>query len=152
MKIKRLTTLGAFAAIAVFTSTLLFSASADSNSINFEAPTYTTGSINGQDGWSSLGSAMMGCANYDHAVAANGISAPASFGGQSLRISNAVTSGCFGDQTFSKSLFNEAGETSAVSDGLSTGPRKTHYEAQWNFASLVLTSLQASSNDPSVNS
>ena len=137
MKIKRLITLAAFAAVAVFTSTLLFSAYADSNSINFEAPTYTTGSINGQDGWSSLGSAMMGCANYDHAVTANGMSAPASFGGQSLRISNAVTSGCFGDQTFSKSLFNEAGETSAVSNGLSTGPRKTHYEAQWSFASTV---------------
>ena len=49
---------------------------------------------------------------YDHKVVTNS-GAPASFATQSLRMSNAVTSGCFGDQTFSKSLVNAAGETSA---------------------------------------
>ncbi len=52
-------------------------------------------------------------------------------------MSNAVTSGCFGDQTFSKSLADEAGETSAMGDGMSGGTRKTHFEAQWDFASTV---------------
>lgn len=116
-----------------FLSTQTF---ADSSSINFEAPTYTTGSINGQDGWSSLGSASQGCAVYDHAVTNNTYGFP-TFGGQSLRISNAVTSGCFSDQTFSKSLLNEAGETTADNGGMSGGTRQQHFEAQWDFASTV---------------
>ncbi len=41
---------------------LIGNSNADSNSINFEAPAYTTGSINGQHGWSALGSAGHGCA------------------------------------------------------------------------------------------
>ncbi len=109
---------------------------ASSSAISFEQPTYTTGTINNQDGWSSFGAAGLGCATYDHSVVANtyGIT---SFGAQSLRMSNAVTSGCFGDQTFSKPLSQEAGETTAASDGMSSGPRQTHFEAQWDFASTV---------------
>jgi hypothetical protein len=52
-------------------------------------------------------------------------------------MSNAVTSGCFGDQTFSKSLVDEAGETSALNNGMSGGARQTHFETQWDFASTV---------------
>ncbi len=111
-------------------------AQADSASIAFEQPTYTLGSINGQDGWSSTGSAGSGCAVYDHAVAANTYGY-AAFGAQSLRMSNAVTSGCFGDHTFSKSLADEAGETAAQGGGLSGGTRQAHFEAQWDFASTV---------------
>lgn len=114
-------------------------AKADSNSITFEPPTYHIGSPNGQDGWVSLGSAGSGCATYDHAIASTPsfFGAPASFGSQSLRISNAVTSGCFGDQTFSKPLVNEAGETTATSNGLSGGVRQSHFEAEWSFASTT---------------
>ena len=112
------------------------SASSETISIDFENPPYVTGTIHGQDGWSSSGSAGSGCANYDHRVATN-VYGYATFGGQSLRASNAVTSGCFGDQTFSKSLANDAGETSAVSDGMSGGLRQGHFEAQWDFASTV---------------
>jgi hypothetical protein len=107
---------------------------ADSAAIDFE--TYATGTVNGQDGWSSTGSAGSGCAVYDHAVVANS-GAPVSFGAKSLRISNAVTSGCFGDQTFSKSLLQEAGETSAVNDGWSGGTRQAHFDAQFALASVV---------------
>lgn len=103
--------------------------------IDFESPPYTTGSIDGQDGWSADGSAGSGCAVYDHAVSAQSLHA--SFGSQSLRMSNAVTSGCFGDQTFSKSLVNEAGETSAQGGGMSGGTRQQRFEAQWEFASTV---------------
>lgn len=110
--------------------------------ITFESPTYTVGTIHLQDGWSSSGAAGSGCAVYDHEVVTNA-GAPASFGAQSLRISNAVASGCFGDQTFSKSLVNEAGETSAVSDGMSGGTREAHFEAQWSFASTVPGAEQA---------
>ncbi len=128
------------ALLAVFAAAMLglTVATADTvGPIDFEAPTYTTGTINGQDGWSSLGAAGSGCAVYDHAIVANGGGAPASFGAQSLRMSNAVTSGCFGDQTFSKSLVNEAGETTAQNGGMSGGIRQTHFEAQWDFASTV---------------
>src|SRR4051812_23455451 len=75
---------------------------ADSQTISFEPLTYSIGSINGQDGWSSTGS-------YDQGVVSNTYGYGL-FSSQSLRISNAVTSGSFGDQTFSKSLAEEAGE------------------------------------------
>ena len=94
-------------------------AAADSTTITFEQPTYALGSINGQDGWSSTGP-------YDQAVAGSG--GVTGFGAQSLRISNAVTSGSFGDQTFSPSLDDEAGETG-----------KSYFEASWQFASKTGT-------------
>lgn len=110
--------------------------SSDAAPVDFETSAYATGTINGQDGWSSSGAAGSGCAVYDHAVTTNTYGY-GSFGGQSLRISNAVTSGCFSDQTFSKSLPNEVGETTATNGGMSGGTRRTHFEAEWNFASTV---------------
>jgi hypothetical protein len=100
---------------------------ADSNSSTFEPPTYSIGNINGQDGWSKTGP-------FDAAVVNNtyGIS---SFGSQSLRISNGVTSGSFGDQTFSKPVANEAGESDALNGGQSGGTRQPHFEAQFDIAS-----------------
>jgi hypothetical protein len=109
-------------------------ANADAASINFEPPTYTVGNINGQDGWSKTGA-------YDAAVV-NNTYGYASFGTQSLRISDATTTGSFGDQTFSKSLANEAGETDALNDGMSGGTRQPHFEAQFDLAS-TLPALQA---------
>lgn len=114
----------------------LSSAWASSAAIDFEAPTYATGTVHLQDGWRSAGAAGSGCAAYDHKVVAN-VYGYTAFGGQSLRLSNAVTSGCFGDQTFSQSLVDEAGETTAGNGGLSGGVRQPYYEAQWDFASTV---------------
>ncbi|MEP6856999.1 MAG: hypothetical protein ABI994_01345, partial [Gemmatimonadales bacterium] len=92
--------------------------------VNFEPPLYHVGSINGQDGWTSFGP-------YDQGVVANALSNTyPDFGLQSLRISNAVTSGSFGDQTFSKPLVIAAGESES-------GALKNHFEAQWDFASTV---------------
>ena len=108
-------------------------ANADTNTINFE--TYALGTVNAQDGWSSTGSAGGGCAVYDHAVAANTYGY-ATFGTKSLRISNAVTSGCFGDQTFSKPLTEEAGETNAYVV-TPTAVRNPYFVAQWDFASTI---------------
>jgi hypothetical protein len=107
-------------------------AAADSLSIDFES--YALGSPNSQDGWSATGASGMGCALYDHEIVANtyGIAA---FGATTLRMSNAVTSGCFGDQTFSKSLTDEAGESNASNNGYSGGTRQGHFEAEWDFAS-----------------
>jgi hypothetical protein len=133
MKVLKTALAGSFLLTAAFFSA---SALADSRSINFEAPTYTPGVINGQDGWTSLGAAGSGCAVYDHAVVANTYGY-ASFGGQSLRISDAVTSGCFGDQTFAKPLIDSVGETAATAGAFAPGARQTHFEMQFAIASTM---------------
>ncbi|MEP7346767.1 MAG: hypothetical protein ABI877_15955 [Gemmatimonadaceae bacterium] len=103
--------------------------------INFENPPYTVGTIDGQDDWTSQGAAGSGCAVYDHAVAANTYGY--GFGLQTLRMSNAVTSGCF-DGTYSKRLTNAAGEPGSLDGTFSLGgPRQSHFEAQWDFGSTV---------------
>jgi hypothetical protein len=95
-----------FGSIGAFAS----AAEADSvGPITFEsADGYVVGNIDGQNGWMKTG-------GYDAAVAsvASFPSAPPypSFGGQSLQISDAVTSGSFGDQTFSPALSQPAGES-----------------------------------------
>lgn len=110
---------------------------ADSATINFESG-YIDGSPDGQNGWNADGSAGSGCALYDHAIVTNS-GAPASFGTKSLRVSNAVTSGCFGDQTYTTSLANEAGETHATNGGMSGGTRQNHYEVSWDIVSTKAT-------------
>lgn len=124
--------------VAALAFGLVSAASADVvGPLDFES--YTAGTIHGQDGWSSSGAAGSGCAVYDHAVALTSAfaGAPTSFGTKSLRMSNAVTSGCFGDQTFSKSLVDEAGESSAGNGGLSGGTRQAFFSAEWSFWSTV---------------
>jgi hypothetical protein len=82
------------------------SARADSvGPITFESPTYTAGNnINGQDGWSNSG-------GFDANVAALSSFGASGFGGsQALQISDSVTSGTFGNQTFSPALTQPAGE------------------------------------------
>lgn len=95
---------------------------ADSATINFDS--YSLGNINGQDGWSKTGP-------FDVAVVDLG------GGNHALRISDAVTSGSFGDQTFSKSLVDEAGETHATSGGYSGGTRQNHFEVSWDIKSAT---------------
>jgi len=105
-----------------------------SSFVNFEKPTYNTGTINNQDGWKSAGASGPGngCAFYDHAVAsstANG------FKMQSLRVSNAVTSGCFSDQTFAKPIAGSVGESTATAGTFTKGTRMTHFEMQFDILS-----------------
>lgn len=93
--------------------------------INFEGPSYTIGNINGQQGWMKTGP-------YDVAVAAVSDFANASgfgFQTQALRLSNAITSGSFGDQTFSPGLTNPAGESTGY----------THFEASFSIGSTQST-------------
>src|SRR6476620_2743267 len=115
-------------------------ASADTTSTGFESG-FVNGTPNAQQGWSSQGSAGSGCATYYHAIVDNTYGIP-SFGNKSLRISNAGTSGCFSDQTFSSSTNNEAGETDALNGGLSGGTRLSHFDASFDLASVMPT-LQA---------
>lgn len=128
----------AAAGAALFVAPVI--ALADTVNVNFENPPYVLGSINGQDGWTSLGSVGSGCAVYDHAVSGS-FSTPG-FGLQSLRISNAVTSGCFGDQTFAKPLVNSVGETSSTAGTYSVGVKQRHFEMQFDLASVVPGAMQ----------
>jgi len=112
-------------AFVVALSVPMINVYADSYSQNFES--FNLGTVNGQDGWSVTGP-------YDQAV----VPSPAISGARSFRISNAVTSGSFSDQTFSKSLANEAGEGESTNGGMSGGTRQDHFEAQFDFASTQL--------------
>lgn len=86
-------------------------ANADSvGPIGFEAPAYSLGNINGQQGWVKTGA-------YDANVvstAAYPAAAHYGFGSQTLQISDAVTSGAFGDQTFAPPVAVPAGEATAT--------------------------------------
>jgi hypothetical protein len=103
-------------------------------SVNFEPPTYHTGIIDGVDGWSADGSAGSGCAKYDEGVAASGYS---KFGQQSFRISNAVTSGCFGDQAFAKPIKGSVGETGATAGTFTVGTKRKKFLMQFDIRSAV---------------
>ncbi len=96
--------------------------------------TSTLGSVNGQNGWSITGS-------YDQAVVDNVYGYP-SFGCKTLRISDSITSGSFGDQIFAPPTANGAGETSATSGSFALGTRQNHYEAQFDIASAVPNAQQ----------
>lgn len=116
-------------------------AGADSRTITFESPTYSTGSIQGQDGWGGQNPpGVLINPAYDQAVV-NNTYGYTSFGGQSFRMSNAVTSGSFGDWPFSPSLTNEAGESLALNGNgvftFSGGTRQSHFQVQWDFASTT---------------
>jgi hypothetical protein len=131
MRIKRIIGLGTLALVAALAVTFV-TVFADSWSTNFES--FSPVSVNGQNGWSCTNP------NFDQSVVANGYGY-SSFGGQSFRISDAYTSGTFGDQTFTRSLANEAGEADALnSDGTtqySGGVRQSHFEAKFDFASTT---------------
>ena len=89
-------------------------ATADSQgSINFESSQfYTAGqNINGQNGWSNTGLYDANVALVSGFPAA---SAYSSFGAQALQISNAKTSGSFGDQTFAPMLTTGAAAGTAL--------------------------------------
>ncbi len=92
--------------------------------IDFEPPAYSTGSPDGQEGWSKTGA-------YDHEIAALAgfpDAAGYGFGAQALRISNKLMSGSFGDQTISPQLSAPAGESLA----------NRHYEASFKIGATEL--------------
>jgi uncharacterized repeat protein (TIGR01451 family) len=119
---KRLALLVTGALLLSLTSLVpMTSALADSKSITFEPPFYSTstgvpaGSIDGQDGWA--GQTPPGVPInplYDQGVVATSVTG---FGTQAFRMSNAVTSGNFADWPFSPSLAQAAGDSDAVNHG-----------------------------------
>ncbi|QQS32661.1 MAG: right-handed parallel beta-helix repeat-containing protein [Acidobacteriota bacterium] len=120
--------------LAVFVFCAAFTASAQV--INFEPPTYSVGNINGQDGWMKTGP-------YDAAVAPSSV---VGFGTQSLRMSNAITSGSFGDQTFAPAIPNGSGETSSTNGVFPIGVKQNRFSVQFSIASVIPGSQQAGLN------
>ena len=119
-----------FAFVAVVALTLAMTgaiALADSRGpITFEPETgYVTGNINGQQGWMKTGPYDVAVA----AVAAFPAAADYRFGTQALRLSDASTSGSFGDQTFSPGLTSPAGEGTAAS----------HFDASFSIGTALAT-------------
>lgn len=107
-----------------------FIALADASTITFEPTDYHLGNINGQDGWSKTGP-------YDAVVSSSfGVTG---FSSQSLRISNAVTSGGFGDQTFAKPLTDAAGEAGSTDGAFSRGTLQNHFEASFDIRPMQLS-------------
>lgn len=128
------------------------SSGASAIAVSFES--FSPGGIHGQQDWKSLGGAGAPpptnpadthCAVYDHVIQDNALlaSAPIAFATRSLRMSNAVTSGCYTDQTFSARVLDPAGQAGASSrspDGtvefsLPGGTLRNHFDATWTVAS-----------------
>jgi len=132
IKLKTALVLPVLAVVPIATAGLFPAiASADSLSTDFES--FSAGTINGQNGWSALGSAGSGCAVYDEGV--DSPSGTSGFGSKSFRISNAVTSGCFGDQVFAAPLANAVGESDSTDGSFSPGTLQRHFEMQFDLAS-----------------
>lgn len=91
---------------------------------------FINGSVNGQGGWQVTGP-------FDQAVVDNTYGYP-TFGCKSLRISDSVTSGSFGDQIFAKPEVNGAGEVDSTSADFSVGTLQNHFESQFDIASTKL--------------
>jgi len=108
---------------------------ADSLVTDFED--FALGDVNGQSGWAGGNRTS----HFDIQVVPNTFGYP-TFGSRSLRISNAVTSNGFGNQTFSSSLINDAGETEAATSTDAGGITQPYFSAQWDFASARPTSYQ----------
>lgn len=102
--------------------------------ISFETPDYSIGIINGQQGWSATGSAGSGCAVYDEGVASS--LGTAGFGAQSFRISNAVTSGCFGDQAFGPALSTPAGESGADNGSYGAATPASRFDTSFDIFAI----------------
>lgn len=122
------------AALVVALLLALTGTGALAESTTFDFEDFSPGNIHGQQGWSRTGS-------YDHVIVENNADAPAVFGTKSLRMSNAVVSGAFGDQTFTKLLVDEAGETTAYEPAPS-GTRRPVFVAEWSFASTTPNDYQ----------
>ena len=99
--------------------------------INFESPTYSVGNINGQDGWLKTGAYDVNVVNNTYGFK--------TFGSQSLRISDAVTSDSYIDQTFAKPLANAVGEADSTDGGFSRGTLLNHFEMQFDIASTKVS-------------
>jgi hypothetical protein len=127
------------ALILVVSAVLLFPMAAAADSlglITFEqSQGYSPGPIDGQPMTNNLPNGKWSESGpYDaNVVLVTSYAAAAAYGygSQAFQISDAVTSGSFGDQVFSPGLGDEAGESGASNAGLSGGLRQPHFAASF---------------------
>jgi hypothetical protein len=144
------------ALILVVGAVLLFPSAAAADSlglITFEqSQGYFVGNIHGQPiGFTLPNGKWSKTGGYDVQVALVSTFPDAAgygFGSQALRISDAVTSGSFGDQTFSPGLGDEAGESGADNAGLSGGLRQPHFAASFLIGTTQATQQCATCPTP----
>jgi hypothetical protein len=143
---KRRLLFAALAAIAASFVVLVAAAGADTvGPITFEmSQGYMPGDINDQPTTNNLPNGKWQKSNplIDAKVASVSAYPDAAgygFVGQALRISDAVTSDSFGDQTFSPGLADEAGEKTADNAGLSGGLRQPNFTASFMIGTTQLT-------------
>jgi hypothetical protein len=138
------------ASLVVCGSVLVFVPAAGADTIGpitFESSQgYVLGDINAQPALPGSGSLPNGrwskTGPYDVQVALVSTFPDAQeygFGSQALRISDAVTSGSFSDQTFSPGLADEAGESGSDNAGLSGGLRQPHFDASFLIGTTQAT-------------
>jgi hypothetical protein len=101
-------------------------AGADTNGFQFGNP-FTPGEIVGQQGFTGDQ-----CDDYDAEIESNAAAHQPAFGAQSLRVSNAVVSGCV-DHLYPPGLVDEAGESDSSSFGVSGGNRQGQFVASLDF-------------------
>src|SRR4051812_3532310 len=101
----------------------------------FESSTYQPGDIDGQGDWSKTGPYDVNIKKVSDFPDAAGYG----FGQKAMQSSNAVVSGNFGDQTFSPSTVDEAGETLASGNGYSGGIRQNQFDARFRIGTAVST-------------
>ncbi|HEX4323897.1 MAG TPA: hypothetical protein VHZ77_04615 [Gaiellaceae bacterium] len=135
----------ALAAIAASFVVLVAAAGADTlGPITFEmSQGYVMGDINMQPLTNDLPNGKWEKSGPYDAQVASVAAFPAAAGygfvGQALRISDAMTSGSFGDQTFSPGLADEAGEKTADNAGLSGGLRQPTLTASFMIGTTQAT-------------
>lgn len=112
-------------------------ASADTNdSGGFEG--FALGNPVGQFGWTAQDIPVYNASHFDLAIVdPSAVWTSGELGTRALRMSNAVTSGGFGNQLQTPSLVNEAGEAVAANDGMSGGVRQTRFSGSFDFASAT---------------
>jgi len=104
--------------------------------LNTTFDTFIASDVDGQSGWMSTGP-------FDQEVVDNTYGY-ASFGCKSLRISNAVTSGSFGDQTFASPIPDSVGDSDATAGAFVEGTRYDRFEIEFDIASTKPGELQTS--------
>jgi hypothetical protein len=129
------------AVLCAFLLVVVSSAHGDVRGTLFEAPDFAAGQpFTGAASWRQAS-----FAGADHQIVANRGDVVSVFGSQSLRISNAATSGAFYDQTHSAALVDSAGEKTATNNGFTGGIRRSRFVASLRFASA---GLQTGANPP----
>ncbi len=110
---------------------------ADTIAIDLESPAYTTGSIDGQNGWGGQDPpgfpVIVVNPSIDQAVSSD----DAHTGSQSYRESSFFTTGSFGDQVFSPSLTDRAGEPGSTSGGFAGGTLQPRFTSTVWFKSAT---------------